>query len=110
MKLLTKAIEKSMPALRSTDGTPKEKIKVRIKFFSIVNDWKWYATEYDPEEQLFYGLVKGFEKEWGYFSLAELQSARHPIFKGCPAIERDAYFSPISVAELEEKLEKGEHV
>jgi len=40
---------------------------------------------------LFYGLVDGFEKEWGYFSLKELESVRGPLGLG---IERDIYFKP----------------
>jgi len=109
MKLLTKELEKQLPALYATDKTPKNEKKVIVKFFSIANDWKWYATEYDPEQKLFFGLVKGYETEWGYFSLDEMQSVRHPRFN-IPAIERDMHFSPITVEELEQKLARGEHV
>ena len=110
MKLLTKTIEKSLPALYATEKTPKTEKKVRVKFFSIANDWTWYGVEYDPIERRFFGLVKGYETEWGYFSLDELETVRHPIFKALPAVERDMYFKPITVAELEEKLARGEHV
>ena len=34
-------------------------------------DWVWYPSEWDEEEQKFFGLVKGYELELGYFSLEE---------------------------------------
>jgi hypothetical protein len=48
----------------------------------------WYATEFDGED-LFFGLVDGLEKEFGYFSLSELESVDGPFGVG---IERDLYF------------------
>ena len=46
---------------------------------------------------LFFGLVIGFEKELGYFSLAELESARGPMGL---AIERDLHFTLGSLSEV----------
>lgn len=67
-----------------------------VKFFTPDSNWTWYASEFDGEDT-FYGLVVGFEVEFGYFSLKELQSARGPW--GMP-IERDLYFQPKSLGEL----------
>lgn len=63
---------------------------VIAKFFTPDAGWTWYATEYDEAEEMFFGLVVGFEPELGYFSLAELESARGGL--GLP-VERDLYFS-----------------
>ena len=58
----------------------------------------WYTSEFDGED-IFFGLVVGFEIELGYFSLAELQSVRGPW--GLP-IERDLHFEPKTLKELQE--------
>lgn len=90
MKLLTKAIEKSLPALRSQDGKGKDAI-VRVKFF--LESFTWWGLEYDPKERLFFGFVQSShcpDGEYGYFSLTELEQVRGR-FGG---VERDLYFSP----------------
>ena len=33
--------------------------------------WYWFATEY-YDAGICFGLVRGFEEEWGYFSIREL--------------------------------------
>lgn len=58
-----------------------------VKFFAPTSSWTWYATEFDGEDT-FFGLVDGFELEWGSFSLSELKSVRGPFRLG---IERDLY-------------------
>ena len=40
-----------------------------------VHGWYWFVTEYH-EGSLAFGLVKGWELEWGYFDLAELRRLR----------------------------------
>lgn len=93
-KLLTKDIEAKLPKAYSTDGQGDEAVAI-IKFFSPYNGWEWYATEYNAEDRIFFGLVKGFETELGYFSLDELEEAEIS-FGGVavPAVERDLHFSP----------------
>jgi len=85
-KFLTKEILGKFPKLKETEN--EENPKIIAKFFCPWNNWTWYATEYDGEDT-FFGLVEGFEKELGYFSLSELQSLRGP---GGLKIERDMYF------------------
>lgn len=48
-------------------------------------------------DYLFFGLVHGFEKEWGYFSLKELESVTGP--HGLK-IERDLYFEPTKIKDI----------
>jgi hypothetical protein len=96
-KLLTKAVATTLPEFYSTENVATETKVVRVKFFSPYSDWTWYGVEYDSESRTFFGLVDGFEKEWGYFSLDELEGA----YKGdLPLVERDLYFTPKTIAEI----------
>lgn len=97
MKLLTKEIRNKLPKLRSTDGQGDDAIVI-VKFFDPCGSWTWYATEGEPilDEEgneidfHFFGLVDGFEKELGTFSLNELASVKVGFGLG---IERDMYFT-----------------
>ena len=95
MKLLTKAIRSKLPALYSNEEKGGDAIAV-VKFFTPDSNWTWYATEFDGEDQ-FFGLVDGFDKEFGYFSLRELETNRGPM--GMP-IERDLYWTPKTLKEI----------
>ena len=95
MKLLTKEIRRRLPPLYSSERD-KDPI-VQVKFFCPWSDWTWYATEFDGKD-LFFGLVEGFETEWGYFSLSEMESVR--VFGAVPAIERDMWFDPTPISKL----------
>ena len=92
MMLITKEIERRLlkSPIGSTDG---QHIKpVIVKFFTPDSNWTWYAVEGEKRadgDWLFFGLVEGFETEWGYFALSEIQSAKGPL--GLP-IERDKFF------------------
>lgn len=96
MKLLTKELEAKLPPLYSQDGKGDEALAL-VKFFTPDSSWSWYATEYDPQERVFFGLVDGLEKEFGYFSLDELESVKGPLGL---RIERDIYFEPTRIKEL----------
>ena len=99
MQLLTKELRDRLPALYSTDGMGDDAI-VQAKFFTPDSSWDWYPIEFDGDD-LFFGLVDGFEQELGYFSLSELQSVRGPW--GLP-IERDLYFTPKPLREVRAEL------
>jgi len=96
MMLLTKQLRKQFPKLNDTEGIPLEGKKVIAKFFTPDSSWTWYAVEFDGED-LFWGLIDGLEKEWGYFSLKELKAARGKL--GLP-IERDLYFGQPQIKDL----------
>ena len=87
MELLTKEIREAFKKIGSQDGKGEEAICV-VKFFDPTGSWTWYATEFDGKDT-FFGLVDGFELEWGPFSLSELKSVKGPLGLG---IERDRYF------------------
>jgi hypothetical protein len=67
-----------------------------LKFFTPDSNWIWYPTEFDGDD-LFFGLVDGFEMELGYFALSELEGVRGRL--GLP-IERDLYFEPALLRDL----------
>lgn len=96
MKLLTKELERKLPPLGSQDGQGTNAIAY-VKFFTPDSNWTWWASEYDPKERCFYGLVQGLEEELGYFSLDELESVRGPMRL---KIERDLWFKPTPLKEL----------
>jgi hypothetical protein len=76
--------------LRSTEKV--ENPKILVKFFCPWNQWTWYVTEAERQEDgdyLFFGLVEGFEKELGYFCLSELAEIRG---RWGLKIERDMHF------------------
>ena len=88
MKLVTKQIAKKLSKypLNSTDGQqPKDAV---VKFFTPWTYWTWYVTEFDGKDT-FFGFVEGHDKEWGYFSLSELESIKGPFGMG---VERDIFF------------------
>jgi hypothetical protein len=96
MMLLTKSLRRKLPALYSQDSKPATSVPVVVKFFTPDSSWTWYATEFDGEDT-FFGLVDGHEKELGYFSLKELESARGPMGL---AIERDLHFAGRTLADV----------
>jgi len=105
MKMLTKALEKKLPALYSQEDV--EDPNVIVKFFCPWNQWTWYATEYDPETRRFFGLVHGFETELGYFTLEELESVRGPGMWHSLKIERDMHFGPKTLSECRKLHERS---
>lgn len=96
MELLPKELRRRFPSLRTTEGKEVEDISIIAKFFDPTGSWTWYATEFDGKDT-FFGYVRGFENEMGYFSLKELQSVRGQLGLG---IERDLYFGEHTLAEV----------
>lgn len=96
MKLLTKALQKKLPALYSQEKLGEQAI-VHVHYFHPLSNWDWFGTEFS--NGTFFGLVHGFEEELGYFSLAELESVN---IKGM-RIERDLYWKPKTIAECRRK-------
>ena len=91
MQLLNKEIISQIPELYSTEDIPMEDKKFICKFFDPCGSFTWYVAEgsYQEGDYMMFGLVDGFEKEWGYFGLNELKSLVGPLGLG---IERDIYF------------------
>jgi hypothetical protein len=88
----------------------------QVKFFSPDAGWTWYASEGSPidadgyfdtdkekVDYLFFGLVIGYEIELGFFSLSELMDTRGPFGL---SIERDKFYQPKTLRELQEQHRK----
>ncbi len=96
MNLMPSTLAAKLPLIDSTENEPEDKKLVLAHYFSA--SWDWYATEYDPVDRVFFGLVDGFELEYGYFSLAELESVKPKGFR--MGIELDLYWDPKPVAQI----------
>lgn len=73
MELLPEEIAAQLPPIYTHDGN--KEAPVRLKLFDPCSGWTWYATEYDPEERVFFG----FEEELGYSSLTELEGVTNRL-------------------------------
>lgn len=98
MKLMTNELLKQFEIAGRQENV-KDPVVI-AKFFNPTGAGTWYATEYYPDERLFFGYVSIFgdwNDEWGYFSLDELESYKGKFGLG---IERDLYFSPTPFSEI----------
>jgi len=95
--LLTEELRKALPKPRQQEDSADP--IVYAKFFFPASGWTWFATggEAQADDFLFYGYVVGFEAEWGYFSLRELEEVEVSGLR----IERDLYFEPKPVSKCQ---------
>lgn len=101
MKLITKQIENRLAKypLYSQDGKGVNAV-IHCKFFNPCGAGTWYVLEAKKEtngDYTFFGIVDLYEREYGYFTLSQLQSVRNRFGLG---IERDRYFKPCTVGDL----------
>lgn len=99
MKLLTEVLRKQFPPLYATEQ--EHDPLILCKFFSPYSNWEWYPMEFDGHDT-FFGWVRGYADELGYFCLSELE-------RGCPpegiGIERDSTFTPIRQSALKQLMQ-----
>jgi len=88
------SVRRRLPPIGAT-GEQRDPI-VQVKFFTPWSNWTWYGIEFDGTD-IFFGWVVGLEKEFGSFSLSELQSVRGPAGL---KIERDIYFEPKPISQV----------
>ena len=93
-ELIPREIAATVPPLYATEEEADPTACVRP--FSR-SGWAWLVTEYDPESGEAFGLVRGFEEEWGYFSVREMEDLNRS--KGFGAVERDLSFEPKPLSE-----------
>ena len=74
-ELLPPEIKEQLPGLYENEEYGLE-AKALVKFFTPDSNWTWYASEFDGED-IFFGLVSGFEVELGYFSLSGIRRSVH---------------------------------
>lgn len=95
MELMPKDLQIGLPRLYDTEDTLTDEMVIRIRYYDVNSSWEWLLIEYEPESKTAFGYVKGFENEWGYFSLEEMQSI--------PSIVRDENFQPIRFGEWKQR-------
>jgi len=108
MKLLTKEIRKILPPIHGQENLGEDAV-IYCKFFTPDSSWTWYVTEGSPIKDEsgkeidfeFYGLVDGFEQEYGYFNLSELERVTGPMGLH---IERDIWWKPMTVREIRRSI------
>ncbi len=90
-RLLDDALRSSLPKLRQQSDCADP--IVHVKFFFPASGWTWFVTEGEAEAEdfLFFGHVIGFESEWGYFTLRELEEVEVSGLR----VERDLFFEPM---------------
>ena len=93
MTLLTKEMKAKIPPLYSQENVSDP--IAHVKFICLWSEWTWWVTEFDGKD-LFFGKVKGFETELGYFRLSELEAVEGP---GGMQIERDLFFKPVPLSQ-----------
>jgi len=71
----------------------------RIHLFDISSTWEWYISSYDPETRMAFGLVHGWEWEYGYIDMVEITEYEGRML-GLP-IERDKMWKPIPLRDVE---------
>ena len=103
--LMTDEIKEQLPDLYANEEIGLDAV-APVKYFTPDSGWTWYASEYDGQD-LFFGLVAGFEIELGYFSLSELSAVRGPLGL---QIERDLFYEPKTLRELKEMHEKDRRI
>lgn len=105
MELLPTELRTQLPKLYAQEGA--EDHFVYIKYFFPAANWTWFVTEGEPhgDDFLFFGYVIGLEKEWGYFTLKQLEEIE---FRGL-GVERDLYFKQEKFSSCLKrwKLERG---
>jgi len=88
-----------VPKFYSTEEVPLKEKMIYMHFF--IGGCNWYAAEYDPESQTFFGFaVLNLDlenSEWGYFSLEELCSLKVSFVE----VDRDLHFTPCKAIEIE---------
>jgi hypothetical protein len=104
MKLMTKELEAQFVKVGSQENIDDP--IVVCKFFNPCGAGTWYATEYNPEERIFFGFVSILGEpfdEWGSFSLVELEEFKSGFSLG---IERDLFFTPQPISKMMPKAMK----
>jgi hypothetical protein len=113
IELLTKEIVDNIPNLYETDGHICAEKIVYARYFFPVGRAAFYATEYSPTEKLFFGyMISPLDDtcdEWGYLSLKDMEepipiniTINDEPYTVPYSWERDMYFEPKKVGEIDE--------
>ena len=102
-ELLPPELKRQIPKLYSQDSAADPIVYAKFSF--PAGGWLWFVTEGQTtgRDFTFFGYVIGFESEWGYFTLRELEEVN---IKGL-VIERDESFEPLTLSSCLFKLTNG---
>ena len=92
----------TIPPHYATESTPAEDKMICARLFALASAATWYIAEYDPEDLVAFGYADLGDPtcaEWGYISIAELESLK---WLGVPRIELDTHFTPTRFADPKE--------
>ena len=92
----------NIPSLYATESTPAEGKVIFARLFALASAATWYIAEYCPDEQValsYANLGDPTCAEWGYISIAELESL---WWHGEPRVEFDVHFAPTRFGELKQ--------
>ncbi len=95
MNILLHEAVKNLPALYSQEHVDDPMVPCRFSHPFL--DWYWYPYEFDPQQGLFFGFVRGFEGELGYFSVAEFKDVEEQT--GVSFVV-DPTFTPMPLSEV----------
>jgi len=95
MKLLTADLKKKF-LITGSQQKVKDPVIIARYFIPIAN-WDFYATEFNHKTNIFVGIFKWLETEWGTLSLYDLENLREP---GGAKVERLIGFKPCRMGEL----------
>ena len=98
MQLMTKELQVGLPKLYDTEKTEVGNKIAYIRYHEINSGWEWYLMEYNPDTKIAFGYVVGFDREFGYFSIEEMEQI--------DTIMLDEKFTPIKFSELNKSTEK----
>ncbi len=75
--LMTDEMLERVPKLYAQEDISLSEKEVHAAYFiPFGSTWTWYMTEFDRETGNAFGLVLGFEPEWGYFNINELKELK----------------------------------
>lgn len=104
-KLIDAASARRLPPIYSQDSKPEAEKIAQVKLFCPYTGQRWYLIEgefSDPQRPDCFGFTttpsNHNEPEYCYIDLCEL--GNEVFFHGVPAIERDIYWTPASVADI----------
>ena len=97
--LMPKAIEKSLPRLYTTEKELLGDRTAYARYFFPAGAYTAYLLEYDPKERIGFGAVTmGYGWELGNISIDEMEEVKVRGLR----IERDLYFPPTKLHQIEE--------
>ncbi len=105
MKLITKAIEKTLPSIATVENQSMEELVAVVQFFHVFLPWKWtvFGGNKINDDYRFYGMVFNQDcpnGELGYFTLKQLQGIEVPFGAATFKVERDKLFKPTPATKL----------